>query len=251
MAYFKYDNHNIYYEEIGNGSPLFLLHGNTASSKMFDDVIALYKDFQIILVDFLGHGKSDRLTAFPVDLWFSEAMQVIELIEQRQYGKAHLIGTSGGALVALNVALERGDLVNKVVADSFEGEKSLPCIAEIIANERHASKASEEGYGFWEYCHGHDWESVVDNDTAAVIKHDEWIKNFFHKDLSQLCVPVLLTASLKDEFALSANLDFVEIYGSMIAKIKMGNLHLFESGGHPAMITNALAFASIAKEFIR
>jgi pimeloyl-ACP methyl ester carboxylesterase len=107
MAFFRYKNQNVYYQETGNGSPLLLLHGNTASSKMFDNVIDCYKNgFRLILVDFLGHGKSDRLEKFPTDLWYDEAMQVIELIEQNNYDKANLLGTSGGALVALNVALE-------------------------------------------------------------------------------------------------------------------------------------------------
>ena len=33
--------------------------------------------FRVILIDFLGHGKSDRLNEFQADLWFYEALQVI------------------------------------------------------------------------------------------------------------------------------------------------------------------------------
>lgn len=250
MAYFKYNDYNVYFQEIGEGSPLLLLHGNSASSKMFDYVIDLYKEkFKLILVDFLGHGKSDRIKEFPTDLWYDEAMQVIQLIEVNNYGKVNLIGTSGGALVALNVALERSDLVNKVIADSFEGEEAIASIVGYIPEERQQSKSNEEGRMFWEYCHGKDWERVVDNDTAAIIKHNESIKNFFHKDLSQLCAPVMLTASLEDEFAQVAGLDFSQLYMVISNKIVNGKLHLFQSGGHPAIITNALEFSNIAKEF--
>ncbi len=41
MSYFKYNGHNIFYQEIGQGNPLILLHGNTASSKMFGHSIFL------------------------------------------------------------------------------------------------------------------------------------------------------------------------------------------------------------------
>lgn len=251
VAYFKYSNQNVYFNESGNGVPLLMLHGNTASSKMFEFVTELYNGFRLILLDFLGHGKSDRLAAFPTDIWFDEAMQVIRLIEHCGYDKVNIIGTSGGALVALNVALERGDLVNKVVADSFEGEKSMDLVTAYLSDDRRATKANENGRGFWEYCHGNDWESIVDNDTAAVTRHNDEIKGFFHRDLSQLNVPVLLTASVQDEFAAAAKLDFAQMYNSMAAKIKMCKLHLFESGGHPAMMSNAVEFADIAKAFLQ
>ena len=42
MAFFKYGDKNIYYDEIGAGLPVVLLHGDTASSKMFEYIIPLY-----------------------------------------------------------------------------------------------------------------------------------------------------------------------------------------------------------------
>lgn len=69
MAYFNYQAHNIYYKEMGTGTPLLMLHGNTASSVMFSEIAEKYSDsFKVILIDFLGHGQSDRLAEFPVDL---------------------------------------------------------------------------------------------------------------------------------------------------------------------------------------
>lgn len=56
----------------------YFLHGNTASSKMFNDIINFYKDeYKVILIDFVGHGKSQMVDKFSADLWFDEAMQVI------------------------------------------------------------------------------------------------------------------------------------------------------------------------------
>jgi pimeloyl-ACP methyl ester carboxylesterase len=249
MAFFRYKSHKVHYDEIGNGNPLLLLHGNTASSKMFDSVIDFYKnDFKLVLVDFLGHGESDRLEKFPADLWYDEAMQVIELIKQSNFGKVNLLGASGGALVALNVALERSDLVNKVIADSFEGEKALNDVIDSIVVDRAQSKNEQSMVDFWKSNHGDNWESVVDNDTDAVIEHHKHIKNFFHKNLTQFKNPVLLTASLADEFA--KIVDFKEIYSDMLTKIQKGRMYLFNEGGHPAMLSNALEFSKIAREFL-
>ncbi len=137
MAYFNYRSENIYYQEIGAGRPLLLLHGNTASSAMFSELASKFaQDYRVVLLDFLGCGKSDRIQDFPVDLWYEEAMQIIAFLEEKGYQDVYLIGTSGGALVALNVALERPDLVSKLIADSFEGEQANPAVTEALCRGR-------------------------------------------------------------------------------------------------------------------
>jgi len=252
MGYFAYKGYNVFYEETGQGPPLLLLHGNTASSRMFDSVLDLYTDdYTVIIMDFLGHGRSSRLPAFTVDLWYDQAMQVVELIKACQYGRVNIIGTSGGALAAINVALERGDLVNKVVADSFEGEESLDVIVESVIQERKTAKSQEESREFWQYCHGDDWESVVDNDTAAISAHNASFKRFFHRELSRLSTPIMLTASLEDEFAQAVNLDFRQVYAKILSQVFRGTAYLFNTGGHPAMLSNPTAFAQKAKEFFQ
>ncbi len=65
MPFFKYCDRSVFYEEYGEGRPLVFLHGNTASSKMFEPLMPLYADkFRCILMDFLGNGRSDRVDSF-------------------------------------------------------------------------------------------------------------------------------------------------------------------------------------------
>ena len=44
MPFFKYVDRSIFYEEYGTGKPLVFLHGNTASSKMFELLMPLYAE---------------------------------------------------------------------------------------------------------------------------------------------------------------------------------------------------------------
>jgi pimeloyl-ACP methyl ester carboxylesterase len=253
MSNYYFDNKKVYYEEFGAGTPLLLLHGNTASSKMFSEIAKEYqKDFRVVLIDFLGHGESDRLGKFPSDLWFYEAEQVIAFLHEKHYSNVNIIGSSGGALVAINVALEVPDLVNKVIADSFEGEKPLKSFTENAKADRELSKQDENTKMFYAYMHGPDWEQVVDNDTDAIIRHSKETGAFFHKPLNFLKADILLTGSKADEFISVISSDYFErTYGEMIKKIGHGEIHLFTKGGHPAMLTNIKDFYELSMEFLK
>ncbi len=253
MPHFTYNGYSCYYEEIGEGKPLLMLHGNTASSVMFTELIGRYSDaYKVILIDFLGHGQSDRLDRFPTDLWYDEAMQVIEFLRQKGYRDVDLLGCSGGALVAINVALEAPELVDHVLADSFEGEIPLKAYTDVIVADREASKKDEDSRMFYWYMQGDDWEPVVDNDTAAIVEHERTVGAFYHKPLSELRAKILMTGSEEDEFTQLVGKDFfAKTYGEMIRKIGHGEYHLFPHGGHPAMLSNQDAFVEISLPFFR
>lgn len=253
MSVFFFKNKKVFYREQGTGEPLLLLHGNTASSNMFSGIVEMYaKDFNVVLIDFLGHGKSDRLDVFPADLWFFEAEQVIALLREKRYRKVNIIGSSGGSLVAINVALEEPGLVNEIIADSFEGERPIEKFIKNIESDRQLSKQNKNTKLFYLNMQGQDWEKVVDNDTSALIRHQKEIGVFFHKDLRSLKPAILLTGSKEDEFACTVKPNFFEeVYAEMISKIGHGRIHLFEAGGHPAMLTNQEKFYRLSLDFLR
>lgn len=251
MSYFPFDGKSMYYTESGSGAPLLLLHGNTASSNMFYEIAKDYEThFRVILIDFLGHGQSDRMDSFPTDLWFYEAQQVIAFLSAQQYGKVHIIGTSGGALVAINVALEAPELVSRLIADSFEGERAVKAFTEELQRDRERSKHDEDAKMFYYYMHGEDWEPIVDNDTSAAVRHETEIGRFFHRDLQTLEPDILLTGSRGDEFACAADPNYFDkVYQDMISKIGHGERYLFPSGGHPAMLSNKDGFFKLSLKF--
>lgn len=249
MSFFKYNSKNVYYTEIGEGEPIVFLHGNTASSKMFESVTDLYsQNYKVILIDFLGHGESQRLAAFPTELWFDEAMQTITLLDNLSYERVSLIGTSGGAWVALNVALERPDLINKVIADSFDGRALGKDFINNLKYGREFSKKNELAKQFYIMCQGNDWESVVDNDTKCLTECAKLKKGLFHRALDELKVPLLLTASKTDDMIRS---DFMEEYDHIIKQTVNGQKYIFEKGFHPAIISNGEEYAKIVNQFLK
>ena len=249
MSYFIYQSKKIFYKEVGNGEPLIMLHGDTASSTMFEKLIPLYQEhFRVILMDFLGNGKSDRVDKFPANLWIAQAQQVVALIDHLRIKKVNVLGTSGGAWAAVNTALERPDLINKVIADSFDGRTLDKDFAKNLLQERAFAKKDTFAKQFYEWCQGKDWEKVVDLNTVALIECAEKQLPLFSKPLETLSVPILFIGSLQDEMCRK---DILEEYKAMNELVSEGTIYTFDTGGHPAIATNAEQFANIALKFIQ
>lgn len=245
MAYFEFENKKVYYSLKGQGKPLLLLHGNSVSSKMFAFVKSKYaKEFRTIVIDFPGHGKSGRLDKFPVDFWFYNARVCYALIEHLKLDKVNIIGTSGGALVAINLGLEHPERINSIIADSFEGDYPLVSYIDNLEADREKEKKKWLARLFWWFCHGKDWEKVVDADTKVNISFYKTKQSFFDNSIAELKPQTLLTGSLKDEYC--GQLDI--IYNRLKEKNTALDIHLFEQGKHPAMLSNKKAFFELVKE---
>ena len=248
MAYFKFEKKKIFYKITGGGEPLLLLHGNTASSKMFSPLIKTYaKEFRVITIDFPGHGKSDRLEKFETDFWFYNARATYALIEELKLSNVSVVGTSGGALVAINLSLDHPEIIRYLIADSFEGEYPLPSYIESIEADRKRDKKKFMAKLFWLYCHGFGWNKIVDLDTDVNIAFSKTGKSFFQKSISELKVPTLITGSMEDEYC--DHLD--AIYAGLKRKNNALEIHMFERGNHPAMLSNKKEFFEIIKQKIK
>ena len=248
MSYFAYSGHRIYYESYGAGKPLILLHGNTASCRMFDPILPLLTGkYQVIMMDFLGCGQSDHLASWPCDLWYEWAKQVRALCEHLGLGEVYLAGASGGALAAINAALEFPQFVRAVVADSFAGISADPVVTKDIQAERARAKKIEGFCAYLRSIHGEDWEQVFDADTDAVVRHAREIKAYFHQPLSELRVPLLLTGSEEDEMFPPGH--YQRLFREICQESSMAYALIFPHGGHPAMINNGKEFAALLSQY--
>ncbi|MDD2612126.1 MAG: alpha/beta hydrolase [Bacteroidales bacterium] len=248
MAYFNFENKKIYYKIVGTGEPLLLLAGNTASSKMFGTLVSKYsKDYRLILIDFPGHGKSERVETFETDFWFYNSQVCYSLIETLNIEKISVVGTSGGALVGINLAMEHPDRIKYLFADSFEGEYPLQSYIGTLRADREKGKRKIFSAIFWFINHGLDWKHIVDLDTEMILRFYATGQSFFHRSISELIVPTLITGSRKDEFC--NNLE--DIYRELKKKNDRLEIILFDSGNHPAMISNRDLFYNLIRERVK
>ena len=104
---------NIYYEAIGNGNPVILLHGWLTNMETMRPIAnELCKNFKVYLVDVIGFGKSD-LPEHPLKSDdFGDFLK--EFIEKLEIKNPILIGHSNGGRIIIN-AVGRGIVSAKKV----------------------------------------------------------------------------------------------------------------------------------------
>ena len=143
--------------------------------------------------------------------------------------------------------MKRPDLIGKVVADSFDGRTLHDRFAEDLRKERESAKHDAQARQFYAWCQGEDWENVVDLNTQALTACAIGHIPLFCQPLETLSVPVLLMGSLADEMCRK---DMAEEYAAMTRLIPNGTIHLFDTGGHPAVLSNAEHSASIITAYL-
>lgn len=187
------------------------------------------------------------METWPADLWYDWAKQIRAICTRMGLRRVLLIGSSGGALAAVNAALEYPELVSAVIADSFAGVEAEPGVTEQIRNGRLLAKGNEGFRAYQRSIHGGDWEAVFDADTDAVGRHAAEIGSYFHRPLEALQVRTLLTGSLADEMFPSGH--FEKLFADVCSRTKLAQAHLFAHGGHPAMLSNRETFAGLCEAF--
>ncbi|MCT4545044.1 MAG: alpha/beta hydrolase [Vallitalea sp.] len=247
MAYFKYENINIYYKVYGKGRPLIIIHGDTASSKMFIPELKFYaKSFKVILLDLVGQGKSQRVDKLPLNYWDFNAALIIELCNHIGIRDVNLLGTSGGAIIALNAVLKQPDIFNKIIVDSFMGESISYEFAKKIENDRKIAKKKLESKLFWFIMHGFDWKNIVDQNTNLIVDFSRNIGEFFNYKLSNIENNVLITGSSEDDLIPNIISNLKDIN----QKMKNSELIIFENGNHPAMLSNKEEFRNLVLKYL-
>ncbi|MFN8105232.1 MAG: alpha/beta hydrolase [Acidimicrobiia bacterium] len=103
-----------YYEVQGDGPPVVLLHGGLCTAETWGaEVPALAERYTVYVPERRGHGRTPDVDG-PITYEVMTA-DTIAFMDALGVARAHLVGWSDGAIVGLLVALERPDLVAKLV----------------------------------------------------------------------------------------------------------------------------------------
>jgi len=112
-----------WYDEHGSGRPLVLLHGGLVDARWFEPNLApLAERFHVYLPERRGHGHTPDVPG-PISYQLM-AEDTIAFLDTVVGGAADLVGHSDGAVVAMLVAMQRPELVNRLVMISGGFNKS-------------------------------------------------------------------------------------------------------------------------------
>jgi pimeloyl-ACP methyl ester carboxylesterase len=117
-------NRNIHYVESGEGHPVLLIPGAWSTYRYWNRIIPLVsRHYRLLALDYLGAGDSDKPgSGFRYTV--EEQADLVEgVIESLQVSKVHIIGTSYGGSIALNLAARYPDRVGKIVSIEGNGMK--------------------------------------------------------------------------------------------------------------------------------
>jgi pimeloyl-ACP methyl ester carboxylesterase len=230
MPYCFWQTHRLHYRERGAGELLLILPGNTASSACHAGELDYFgQRYHAVSLDLLGTGQSDRLARWPASWWVDGASQVVALLDHLGGRRCTALGTSGGGIIALWLAIRFPEQVRAVVADSCVA-RLPPSALSSVADDR--ARRTPEQVAFWQFAHGDDWAQVVDADTALFTPYQTTGLDWFPAgELRQIACPVLLTASLADSLLPDVGVQTV----AMARQIPGCRLLLVNGGDHPLL----------------
>jgi len=193
----------IWYAMYGSGLPVVLLHGGLANSNYWGgQVPVLAQNYQVIVIDSRGHGRSTRSAApFGYELMASDVLGVMDKLGIQ---KAAIVGWSDGAIIGLSLAMNHPDRVARLFAFAANSDPSgvkdvdkSPVFTEFIARgekEYQALSPTPNGY-----------KKFVEEISAMWAKQPNWTK----ADLARIKVRTWIVDGDHDEAIHRANTELM------------------------------------------
>jgi 2-succinyl-6-hydroxy-2,4-cyclohexadiene-1-carboxylate synthase len=255
-------------ERRGRGPALVLLHGFTGSSASMAQVArALSGDHETLVPDLPGHGRSTG-TARNGRYAFEDCLaDLAATLEAAGHSRAHWLGYSMGARLALGVAVRHPESVESLVllgaraGIADEGEREARRRADATLAARIESEGVEAFVDEWmaqplfasqsrlgaAFLAEQRRQRLVNQavELAASLRGSgPGAQPSFFDDLAGIRVPVLLVAGALDQ-------PFIETAHDLARRLPRAEVCVIPDAGHSAHVEQPEAFVSAVQEFLR
>jgi pimeloyl-ACP methyl ester carboxylesterase len=258
MPYVDSNEARLYFEELGEGSPILLVHpaGSTASTwgSVPEELATIGR---VVAYDRRGYARSSRQAARSMAVHTADAARVIEGLA---LSPAVVVGTSAGAAIAVDLAARRPGLVRAVVAHEFPWRflRHLPQPSQIAALSRigaqviagrqadaaetllRSAYAYSDGTSAWD-AFPEEWRQAGRaNAHPALIDFVNSIRTYpSARDLAAIEVPVLLTYGSRSPESIA------RLVRSLAAAIPSAITEVIDGAGHAAPFDATAAFVEV------
>ena len=175
----------VYYESVGEGEPVLLLHGHTLDMRMWEpQVMALKDHYRVIRMDSRGYGHSSKQVE---GIQFTHVDDVVTLLDSLHLDRVHIVGLSQGSFIAGEmVALHPERLLTALLASGNIRKRKGPSTpfdsAEIATRQAEIETVRLQGVDNWkrEWIEkliqggGSNAESIRQSLTQQVMDWDGW-----------------------------------------------------------------------------
>ena len=121
-----------YFKKENNNTPIVFIHGVGLTKEIWDPQINFFKDHNLLTYDLIGHGDTPLQKT---QLNFEDFIkQLLNLIDELELKKIHLVGFSLGSLVARHFASEHSDRLSSLVLHASIYKRSIE--QKIVVNNR-------------------------------------------------------------------------------------------------------------------
>jgi pimeloyl-ACP methyl ester carboxylesterase len=191
------DEVRVYYDDVGAGPPVLLVHGAASSGRAFDDLSAKLADhFRVIRIDLRGLGRSERVSSVSATAWCDD---VVALLDHLDIPAAHLAGCSLGARIVGRLALSHRDRVVSLAVDAPLLAVETSANSQLNTRFSDFDHASDEDVTRWQRFHGDDWREAVSFYLSARNQPALQEHLTLRPHLSSLDLPTLITRGDADD----------------------------------------------------
>ncbi|KFN03394.1 2-succinyl-6-hydroxy-2,4-cyclohexadiene-1-carboxylate synthase [Bacillus clarus] len=256
------------YEVVGSGEPLLLLHGFTGSKETWRSFIPSWSaQFQVIVVDLVGHGKTES----PEDVTHYDirnaALQMKELLDYLHIEKAHILGYSMGGRLAITMACLYPEYVHSLLLENCTAGLENEAIRKERRekDERLADKIEREGIesfvSMWENIPLFETQKSLAKNVQEAVRKERLANNpkglanslrgmgtgaqpSWWKKLEKFHMPVLLMNGERDE-------KFFRILKNIEKCIPHAKFVKIDGAGHAIHVEQPEKFDTIVKGFLK
>jgi 2-succinyl-6-hydroxy-2,4-cyclohexadiene-1-carboxylate synthase len=257
----------LHFDRRGEGPAVMLLHGFTGSGSSMSEVsLALARDFEVITPDLPGHGRSIAADDGPVHSFDACLDRLAATLDQAGHARAHWIGYSMGARLALAFAVRFPERVESLL---LIGARAGIDNASERAGRRRADEALAdriETYGIEAFVDewlaqplfvsqqrlGREFVAAqrrrrMDNDPRSLAASLRGLgpgaQPPLFDELPRLDVPVLLVAGALDHA-------FVAHARDLERRLPDAEVREIADAGHAVHLEQPAAFVGVAREFL-
>lgn len=236
---------DLYYETLGAGEPLLLLHGGSGSHEDWSHAgrDEFNREFTLIMPDARGHGRSTN----PAKIITHRqcALDTLALLDHLGIAKCKAIGLSMGGNILLHMATLQPDRIESMVVVS--STMHFPEQARAIMRQVTVESQSPKEWETMRKRHKHGDDQIV-----AIW---QWLREMADSHDDMNFTPPLLSKITASTLIVYGDRDFlypIEMAVDMYRAIPRSTLWVVPNGGHgPVFLDAAPQFVKTALTFLR